>query len=240
VLIIQTYSRNVPASSFKCDTWYIKAVSCFSSDLLEIREHFSIRPRTTHLKSFPVYYLSIILPFDTSRNSSVGIVTKVRARRPRIRLLIGESVKGFNCLPRCPDLLWGLPRLSVSGYRGHFFSPGVKFTTRLHLAPSDVSPLPHVRSCRAQECFHLYASGSIHIRCGTTRHDTTRHDTTRRDKSSVHSHLLSVNIQATYSLLSIPATLSLSLAVGDGLKSIRACENHKRIFCRVVWLCPVV
>jgi hypothetical protein len=71
-----------------------------------------------------------------------------------------------------------------------------------------------------------------------TLHGATRqrHNTT---KTSVHSHLPSVSRQAKYSLLSLPTTLSLSLAVSDGLMWIRACENHKIIFCHVL-SCRVV
>jgi hypothetical protein len=78
------------------------------------------------------------------------------------------------------------------------------------------------------------ALGSIHI----ILYDkiTTRHDTT---KTSVHSRLPSVKRWAKYSLLAIPTIPSLLLAVGDGLRWIRACENHKGIFCRLV-LCRVV
>jgi hypothetical protein len=73
---------------------------------------------------------------------------------------------------------------------------------------------------------------SIHI----IRHDTT--------KITVRSYLSSVNRydmqwQAKYSLLSIPTTLSLSLAVSDGLVCNRTCENRKIIFCRIVWCCVV-
>jgi hypothetical protein len=69
-----------------------------------------------------------------------------------------------------------------------------------------------------------------------------RHDTT---KISMHLHLPSFNRhdmqwqvqRQKHSLLSVPATLFLSFAVGDVLVWIRACENHKRISCRVVWCC---
>jgi hypothetical protein len=67
-------------------------------------------------------------------------------------------------------------------------------------------------------------------------HYTARHDT---KKTSVHSHLPSVNRQAKYSLLSNPTTLSSPLSVRDGLVWIWACQNHKRIFCPVV-SCRVV
>jgi hypothetical protein len=60
-------------------------------------------------------------------------------------------------------------------------------------------------------------------------HYTARHDKNQRACTST-----SVNRQAKYSLLSIRTTLSLSLVVGDGLVWIWACENHKRVFCRVV------
>jgi hypothetical protein len=53
----------------------------------------------------------------------------------------------------------------------------------------------------------------LNVRVRVDSNYTARHDTT---KTSVHSHLPSVNKQAKYSLLSILTTLSLSLAFGDG------------------------
>jgi hypothetical protein len=79
---------------------------------------------------------------------------------------------------------------------------------------------------------------------------TARQDTTRQKPPciEIYPQLTDTTCrgrhrQAKYSLLSIPTTLSLSLAVGDGLVWIRACENHKRIFrrvvlCRIMWIDP--
>jgi hypothetical protein len=73
--------------------------------------------------------------------------------------------------------------------------------------------------------------GSIHIIRGTTRQNPARIHIYRQLTDTACSDM---HRGAKYSLLSVPATLSLSLAVGDGLVWIRACENHKGIFCRVL------
>jgi hypothetical protein len=51
---------------------------------------------------------------DHGQCSSVGTVTRLRAGQLRNRRSIPRSA-GCFCSPKCPDRLWGPPRLLLSG-----------------------------------------------------------------------------------------------------------------------------
>jgi hypothetical protein len=105
-----------------------------------------------------------------------------------------------------------------------------------------------ISSVRTERSFYFLAMGSrypLGRRLRVDSHYTALHNTTRQKPACIHIYRQLADTtcsdrhrQAKYCLLPIQATLSLSLVVGDGLMWIRASENHKRIFCRVV-LCNV-
>jgi hypothetical protein len=93
-----------------------------------------------------------------------------------------------------------------------------------------------VCACHCMSC--LLTDGRLNARwflsCRVVPHKGrfTLYGTTRQKLVCIHIYFQFTDKQNI--LISIPKTVSLSLAVDDGLVWIRARENHKRIFCRVV------